>query len=358
VHDHLFRHAFSVPLVVEQFLRVWLLPELLPAVDWETLTVCNISGINRSLRERREDVICKVQIAGREVWLYFLIEHQTQPDEFMAYRMGEYTMLTWQDVFRAERKRENEEKREGEGGGRQRERRGRRGKLPIVLPMVIYPGPGRWGRVTRLAELVDIPETMSSDTKNWLRSVMPDCGFVLVELDGVPLEKLADGKLARAVLGALQARRHGKRDDALAERLIREMFDEKDATAVNRIYRQLWHYLIVHFELSQPAIERIVDKFVPEEKQKDFMSTMERLLLEGQQKGWKEGQQKGWKEGQQTQRIIDGQHFVIDALETRHGSVPGGLIEEIERITDSDRLHTLHRAAIRSNSIEEFTGAL
>jgi hypothetical protein len=52
------------------------------------------------------------------------------------------------------------------------------------------------------------------------------------------------------------------------------------------------------------------------------------------------------------------QQAVIEALEIRFDRVPEGLREEIGAVTDSARLHALHRAAIRCPDIETFAREL
>ena len=54
-NDQLFRHALSIPEVVRQFLTTWLPAEFLVLVDWQSLQIEKISGINAALAERREN---------------------------------------------------------------------------------------------------------------------------------------------------------------------------------------------------------------------------------------------------------------------------------------------------------------
>ena len=65
--------------------------------------------------------------------------------------------------------------------------------------------------------------------------------------------------------------------------------------------------------------------------------------------------QEGELRGEQRGMILARQQDVIEALEIRFDRVPDGLREEIEHVTDSTRLHLLHRAAIRCADLESFT---
>ena len=57
LHDILFREGFSLPGVARQFLTRWLAPEFIELVDWSSLEIQKISGINTALAERHEDVV-------------------------------------------------------------------------------------------------------------------------------------------------------------------------------------------------------------------------------------------------------------------------------------------------------------
>jgi len=87
LHDSLFREGFSLPLVARQFLHRWLAPEFLELVDWSSLAIEKISGINTALAERHEDIVYRVRAGGAPVWFYLLIEHQSTPDPLMPLRV-------------------------------------------------------------------------------------------------------------------------------------------------------------------------------------------------------------------------------------------------------------------------------
>ncbi|MDR1283142.1 MAG: Rpn family recombination-promoting nuclease/putative transposase, partial [Opitutaceae bacterium] len=303
-HDRIFRHAFSLPVVARQFLRRWLPPELVRQTDWHTLGVSRISGISDTLSERREDVVYRIRMEGREVHFYVLLEHQTKSEKYMARRILEEILFIW---------RQDEHDRAGEEAAAKvaakagKSGRGS-GKLPLVISMVLHPGPGKWGKIWRLADLIDVPPGM----EKWARTFMPDCGFIVVELAGLPLEKLADGALARAILGALQGNRLGLMDIRKIKRLLDETFADPDRVSIGAVINQLWHYLISSSDLKHEQIEGIVTDTIPKEyKTTDIMNTVERLRQEGRQEGLQEGQHNA----------------VIEALEVRFARVPEGLQE-------------------------------
>ncbi len=57
-------------------------------------------------------------------------------------------------------------------------------------------------------------------------------------------------------------------------------------------------------------------------------------------------------------RVRNAWEYVLDVLEARFGSAPGGVADKVQAIADLDRLKALHRSAVRASSIEEFLLAL
>jgi predicted transposase YdaD len=64
------------------------------------------------------------------------------------------------------------------------------------------------------------------------------------------------------------------------------------------------------------------------------------------------------QEGRQEGLVFSKQQDILEALEIRFERVPEGLREEIESITDTARLQSLLRAAIRSADLESFAAEL
>ena len=80
------------------------------------------------------------------------------------------------------------------------------------------------------------------------------------------------------------------------------------------------------------------------------MTLAEQLHEEGMQQGMQQGIYRG--------QVAAKQQDILEALLIRFDRVPEGLREEIESITDTAKLQELHRAAIRSATLEEFAEAL
>lgn len=308
--DTLFRGCFSHPEVAEQFLKAWLPREFVEKADWGTMEVRKVSGINDALAERREDLVYRLRWAEREMHCYLLLEHQSQPDAYMSLRIIEYVAMIWQ-----------EDRRQSETG--------RLRLLPLVVPIVLFPGPGKWGRAKRLKELIDVPV----DLAGWADAFLPDAGFITVELAGVPWERLAEGSLARSILAALAGERTGPMRFEAIRRIITDFFSDEHQELAAQLSAMLWTFLLSASELQREEVAAIVNDSIPPGQREQFMSTAEMLKEEGR------------KEGQSEGRIEALQEAVLDLLETRFMTLPADLRQKVARIESVDRLRTLLREA-------------
>jgi predicted transposase YdaD len=305
-----FRHSMHLPRVAKQFLEAWMPPEFLCLVDWSTLAVQKVSGTDESLKELREDVLYRIEARGRPVHFYILLEHQSRPDPRMALRCLEYILALW------------------------RREKSRKKLLPMVIPLVVHPGPGRWAAPRRLKSLVDVPEELGG----WADLFLPDAGYLLAELANHPMERLASGSLGQAVMAALQSERRGKMQYRQVKKIVETLFSEDSEPEATRLARQLWAYLLAHSELKSPEIQQIVQSTVPPLNRKNFMSTAERLRQEGRQEGRQEA--------------------IIKLLQIRHQHVPEGLAEAIREVIDDATLDRLFQAAATCPDIESFSASL
>ena len=330
--DSLFRGAFSNPLVARQFLSAWLPKVFLDLVDWTSLEVRKIAGINEALAERREDVVYRVNAAGREVHFYILVEHQMATPRRMALRVLEYVLLIWRQ-WRSEAEVEGLDADFVSVG------------LPLVVPIVLHPGPKAWGRIWRLRELIDVPE----DLRAWADTFAPDCGFCLVELAGVPWDKLAEGHLARAILAAMQAERQGPIGFDEVRRIVTELFEEEHREVAAQLAALLWTFLLQASDLRREEVRSIVEETIPPEEKEQFMSTAEMLKEEGRVEGRQEGRAEG-------RRVLC--ESVIDLLETRFQVIPTAVRESVLRVEDLAQLRHLVQRAGLCSSAEEFSQGL
>lgn len=137
-HDHSYRLLFSHPDMVADLLRGYINQPWVEQLDFTTLSRAPDNYITDDLRERKDDIIWRVRWRDDERWLYIylLLEFQSSSDSWMAVRVLTYVGLLYAEVIKA-----------GDLTGA--------GKLPPVLPIVLYNGNEPWKGLTDISELID-----------------------------------------------------------------------------------------------------------------------------------------------------------------------------------------------------------
>jgi predicted transposase/invertase (TIGR01784 family) len=328
-HDGIFRKMLSVPATARQILEALLPAEMLAQIDWKTFEMPKIAGINENLSETREDVLYRAKLMENDILFYYLLEHQTDSDRMMPWRILKQTLLIWDEHIANAKKGK---------------------KLPLVVPVVVYAGSPEWNYPRRLLDMIEIPD----EYRAWAKEFAVDCGIVWLELQRKGAEHCATGPLGRSLLMALQeVQRHKPLDYSDVLNILKELLKGEEQDDVFRLVDYLWNYLLRHSELQKQQIESIVEavadaspRINTEETKEKLMSTADMLIQEGLEKGRTEG------------RIGALQADVIEVLEIRFDRVPEGLCEAIQEIQDGAHLRRLLRAAIKAPSIEAFTESL
>jgi hypothetical protein len=236
-HDRGYRSLFSHPRLVEELVRGFVEEPWVAKLDFSTLQRVYASYVSDDQQSREGDLLWKLLLRdGSPVFVYILIEHQSRVDRFMALRLMVYLALLYQDLLRRGELTPD-------------------GRLPLVIPLVIYNGDAGWHAPLELSELIERVDGVAEAFVPRLRYLVVDEGrYALEDLarrESVTaqvfwLEKSRDrtavgqgasrlvgllagpedGPLRRTVLGWLDQvllPRHGE-DDAIPETLALEEF--------------------------------------------------------------------------------------------------------------------------------------
>ena len=134
-HDGSYKFLFSTPELVRDLILGFVPDEWLHSLDYTTLEKVPGSYLTEDFRSRADDIVWRVRVGGDWVYLYLLIEFQSSVDKYMALRMMVYQGLLYQDLIKR-----------GEVLAD--------GRLPPVLPIVLYNGSQRWSAATDVFALI------------------------------------------------------------------------------------------------------------------------------------------------------------------------------------------------------------
>jgi hypothetical protein len=175
-------------------------PDLADRLDFTHARRMNRSFIPADLQKEESDLIYAVPFrdrSDREVWVYVLLEHQSEPDPLMPLRVYLYMGELW-----------DTQRREWED--RQTPAADRR-LLPII-PVVYYTGEKRWRQPISLKSLMDLPPV--------LERFVPDWETLFLNLRHTPPEALT--RFASAVGWALRVMQAERAPLAELEQVLRE----------------------------------------------------------------------------------------------------------------------------------------
>jgi len=154
-HDSSYKFLFSNPELVRDLVMGFIPDEWLQSLDYSTLEKIPSSYVSDDFKQREDDVVWRVKVGEDWVYLYLLIEFQSSVDKYMALRMMVYIGLLYQDLIKR-----------GEVLAD--------GRLPPILPIVLYNGNQKWTATTNIADLIPEVSGMMSQFKPSMQYLLID----------------------------------------------------------------------------------------------------------------------------------------------------------------------------------------
>ncbi len=132
-----YKSLFSHPEMVEDLLRGFVHEDWVRDLDFSTLEKVPGNYVTPKRSTRESDIVWRLHWKdGRVLYVYLLMEFQSTVDSSMALRMMVYLGLFYQDLLKR-----------GETTPS--------GKLPPVLPLVLYNGYPLWGAAREVSDLIE-----------------------------------------------------------------------------------------------------------------------------------------------------------------------------------------------------------
>jgi predicted transposase YdaD len=136
-HDNGYKLLFSHAPMVADLLRGFVKERWVKDLDFSTLERVSGGYVSDDLRDRESDVVWRVKLRrGGWIYVYLLLEFQSTVDPYMSLRILTYLGLLYQDLLRQGMLTPS-------------------GKLPPVLPIVLYNGYRPWYAALDVAELIE-----------------------------------------------------------------------------------------------------------------------------------------------------------------------------------------------------------
>lgn len=139
IHDKGYKKLFSYKSIFKQLIETFVPEAWVKDLDFDNCETLDKSFISAHYKETESDVIYKVKLNGRDIFIYILLEFQSTVDWFMAIRLLNYITNFYMDFL------DNNNHVE---------------KLPPVFPILLYNGDAKWNAPVVLSDLIEQPELL------------------------------------------------------------------------------------------------------------------------------------------------------------------------------------------------------
>ena len=316
-HDALYHRLFSHAGMVAQLLREFVAEPWLEELDLAAMERVNAKFHGPAGERRDGDVIWRIPSRdGSDVYLYLLLEFQSTPERWMALRVMVYVGLLWQQLVREKRLAPD-------------------GRLPPVLPLVLYNGDPRWAMPLTLRELIALPG--ESPFWRW----QPEMAYHMLDEGAYAADDLARRDSPAALLFQLEHCRDADELIGLVDALIGWFKGHPGFEALKPVFATLAGRLVTMEEgagIGAQVSENLL------EVRTMLATRMNEWKQEWKRQGIQEGRQEGRQEGESV--------VLVRLLERRFGSLPGWARDKITQ-ADTETLEEWSLRILEAKSLED-----
>ena len=298
VHDLAYRGLLSVKAVFLDFLRSFVPADWVRDLDEDSFTQVESTLVLQDLRKREPDVVWRGRLRtdGREIVVVVLVEVQSTVETRMALRLLGYMTAIWQ--------KEAEKRTPGAstgppGSNESPGSSATSGKLPAIVPIVIYNGKRPWTAARRFRELIEGAERFGEG--------LVDFEYGLIDVRRLREEELLGLSGAMAAVFWLD----GTREEAEVARRLRRLVRLLSRVPEDQVGPLLdWVSAVLGSRLPAeegPALlgrlKEVRSGEEAEEVATNFERMLDRWLEKTERRGWEKGLKEGRKKGREEGRV-------------------------------------------------------
>ncbi|HUG93145.1 MAG TPA: Rpn family recombination-promoting nuclease/putative transposase [Planctomycetaceae bacterium] len=312
--------------------------DVLDLLDLDQMRLLSTTFVARDFRHVEADVVLEVPVRRRRgarqhrrsVLVYVLIEHQSQPDELMPFRLLEYTV----QICRRQLRQHSEQPDEA-----------RIPPLDPVLPVVLYTGTRAWKSPGTMDELFALGSRF--------RKFIPVFEPLFLNVGALSADIVeAEGGALGPVLRLLRARKARVEE---FQTLLTRAVERLGAMASEEWARwvDLLSYLhaLVYFERppsERPRLQRTIEGSVHTDRNRREIRQMGKTIAEAlMEKGRRQERAKQKtiaeafkEEGRREEMARVRQQTLLRQLRRRFKDLPVDIVQAVESTQDIERLDT------------------
>jgi predicted transposase/invertase (TIGR01784 family) len=329
IHDSGYKKLFSNRTIFRQLIETFIHEAWVKDLNFEQCETIDKSFISDHYKATESDLIYKIRLKGKLVYIYILLEFQSKVDRFMGIRVLNYLSNFYLDYIATQR------------AAKKRIR-----KLPAIFPIVLYNGKRQWTAKEQIAELIEAEPSLGAFALHFQ--------YLLINERTYSKEQLL--KIRNIVSTLFLA--EGHYDINLLETELLNLYDnEADKQAVS-LFLNWFRQLAVHGKV--PPVDYARLDYVYRTKEEVHTMLVEALAQErkniyqaGVAEGKVEGKMEGEVKGQQEALLtVVESRFQLTAAEYRQ------VTEQIGKITDGQILTLLLKRCVQAATLAEFLTTL
>ena len=314
-NDASYRNLFNHSQMIEWLLRRYVAQPWIEQLDFQTLEPVKAHFVGSENQHRESDLIWRAKLRDSQEWfyVYVLVEFQSTPDRFMAVRVLAYLCLLYEDLVRQKSLTPS-------------------GRLPPVLPIVLYNGAYRWTMPVQIRELIE-PVSGGLDT------YIPCFEYIVVDEGHLPKADLEP--LDNPVTAVFQLEQARTVDDL--RHLVTELTDLLEGPDMKGPRRDMVTWLrrvilpVMFPGETFPELEELKEtRDMLAERAKQWP---QQWMAEGRQEGHREGLEEGLHLG----RVKGLRETLKLQLELKFGELSPEIAERLQGASDDDLLLWLQR---------------
>jgi predicted transposase/invertase (TIGR01784 family) len=273
IHDSGYKKLFSNKVIFRQLIEAFIPEAWVKDLDFDNCETLDKSFISDHYKETESDIIYKISLKQKEIYIVILLEFQSSVDRFMALRVLNYVTNFYMDYLDSNKGINT---------------------LPPVFPIVLYNGDKRWTAPTKIADLIYHNDLLGQFSINFEY-------FKIAEIEYSKGDLL---KIRNIVSTLFLAETHY--DLELLKQEFLEIFHkEEDKQAVSLFFnwfRQLSEYQRINEEdfrslelvyKNAEEVDAMLIKSIQKERSKLINEGIEKGLEQGIEKGLEQGIEKG-----------------------------------------------------------------
>jgi hypothetical protein len=318
-HDALYHRLFGHPAIVAELLREFVPAPWLAGLDLDGMERLNTKFHADSGKRREGDNAWRIpKHDGGDAYLVLLLEFQSKSDQYMALRVLAYAALLWQQLQR--------EQRLVPGG-----------RLPPLLPIVLYNGDAKWRAPVGMRDLIALP----GDSPLW--PWQPNLRYYLIEAGAFPEADLKAREGLPALWFRLETAPDAARVAEAADAVMAWLARHPGYPVVRAALNDYLGALLAPMEPGWQVPDDLQEK-------REMLATKkaERWIEQWKQEGLQAGRQAGLREGRR-----DGEAaMLLRLLERRFGALPDWTTDRV-RVADTEALEGWGLRVLDAGSLDD-----